>query len=262
MMDKNKVSKLFDSAIENNYFDFKASFKEIFCDEFDSQCNELAAEATKELARFGIVEEGISIPLPNNPNVKDAHLFAIESDDENMVVKFKVNGEEKCFKVKEEDKDFYKNLSESSMDDYDDKSKEKIAMDMNEFMNEVEKSKKDESIERGEELKSKDIKMEADMAKLKGDARLKELKKMGEKAKLAKSKEANKAMKEELESYLVDEETSFKIQGKHADGKPFTTAAASNDKSFLKDKMKELEKKGFKELKLVKVDLDTGKIVK
>jgi len=257
---KNKIKQLFDSALEQNYFDFKQTFNEIFVEELNNVCEKEAKEVTKILARFGIVEETISVPLKNSDDVQDAHLFAIESDDDdNMVLKFKVGEESKAFKVKKEDEDFYKELKANGFDKADEKAKEKIAMDLNEFMADVDVSKKDDSIERGDPLKSPKVKMEAvDMSKLTGDARLQALKKLAEKKKL----EASKKMQEENDEdevkmeYEVDlDKPLFRIVGKHPDGKPFKSPKA-NDKSMLSEKMKELEKKGFKSLKIEKANID------
>lgn len=260
---KNKIKQLFDSALEQNYFDFKQIFNEIFVEELNNVCEKEAKEVTKVLARFDVVEETISVPLKNNDDVEDAHLFAIESDDEdNMVLKFKVGEESKSFKVKKEDEDFYKELKANGFDKADEKAKEKIAMDLNEFMADVEVDKKDESIERGDELKSPKVKMEAvDMSKLTGDARLQALKKLAEKKKLEASKKMQEENDEEDEDevkmeYEVDlDKPLFRIVGKHPDGKPFKSPKA-NDKSMLSEKVKELEKKGFKSLKIEKANID------
>lgn len=238
-MDKKKISNMVDFVSEQNYFDFKEVFDSVFVEMLDSKSMEIEKEVNKELARFAVVDEGISIPLPNNPNVKDAHLFAIESDDEdNIVVKFKVNGESKCMKLESDDEDnkeFYKQLSEMSMDDFDEEVKKQIALDMNEMMDkEFAKDvpmKKEKNIERGTQIKQQEVKMETDMSKLSGKERLEALKKMGEKAKAKKSKEAMKAMKEELDP----EKPMYRIVGKHPDGKPFKSPKA-NEQSLLKIK--------------------------
>lgn len=254
-MDKENMSKLFDSAVSEDYVDFKEVFKTVFVEEFNRQCSELEKEVTKELARFDVVSEGISIPL-NNPKIKDAHLFAIESDEDNMVVKFKVDGKDIDYKVPTEKQEFYKAIEEKS--ELDEDEKEKVAMDLNELMDDIKVDKKDESIERGEEIAKKDVKMEEDkMASADKETRLKLLKKLGEKMQNEKSKQMNKSTNEELTlEYEVDvTKPVFKIKGKNPNGNPFTTAGGSNNKADLKEHMDKLKEKGFKELEIVKVNM-------
>lgn len=201
-MEKELLNKMFSSCVEEKIYDFKEKFVEFFNEEFNRQCNKVAKEVNKELARFDVVREGISIPL-SNPKVKNAELFAIESDEDNVVVKFKLDGsdDEMEYKVPEEEEDFYKALEEEGFDSLDDELKEKISADLNEFV--IDMDKKDESMERGEELKSKEPKMEeVDMSKLTGAARLKALKDMAEKKKMEASKKAN----EENDSEMKDDE--------------------------------------------------------
>jgi hypothetical protein len=196
---KEQIEKLFDSAITEDFMSFRESFKDVFIEEFNSQCSSIEKEVTKELARFDVVEEGISIPL-KNPKIKDAQLFAIESDDDNMVLKFGVNGEEVDYKVPTDKVEFYKALEGKG--ELDDEDKERIATDLNEFMNTADRYKKDESIERGEEIKKVDVKMESDkMASADKETRLKLLKKLGEKMKAKKSK----AMQEENDEEETEE---------------------------------------------------------
>lgn len=190
-MKKELLNKMFSACMEQKIYDFKENFVVVFTEEFNKQCNKVAGEVNKELARFDVVRESISIPL-NNPKVKNAELFAIESDEDNVVVKFKLDDsdDEMEYKVPEEEEDFYKALEEEGFDSLDDELKEKVAADLNEFV--IDMDKKDESMERGEELKSKEPKMEeVDMSKLTGAARLKALKDMAEKKKLEASKKAN-----------------------------------------------------------------------
>lgn len=190
-MKKELLNKMFSACMEQKIYDFKENFVAVFTEEFNQQCNKVAGEVNKELARFDVVRESISIPL-NNPKVKNAELFAIESDEDNVVVKFKLDDsdDEMEYKVPEEEEDFYKALEEEGFDSLDDELKEKVAADLNEFV--IDMDKKDESMERGEELKSKEPKMEeVDMSKLTGAARLKALKDMAEKKKLEASKKAN-----------------------------------------------------------------------
>lgn len=193
---KNKeLEKLFDAAVTEDAMGFKEAFKNVFIEEFNRACSKLEKDVTKELARFEVVQEGISIPL-NNSKIKDAHLFAIESDEDNMVLKFNVDGQELDYNVPEEKQEFYKALEGKG--DLDDEDKERIATDLNEFMNDVDKDKKDESMERGEELKKTEVKMESDkMASADKETRLKLLKKLGNKMQSEKSKSMHEENDEE-----------------------------------------------------------------
>ena len=199
-MKKELLNKMFSACMEQKIYEFKENFNEIFNEEFNQLCNKIAKEVNKELARFDVVREGISIPL-SNPKVKSAELFAIESDEDNVVVKFKLDGsdDEMEYKVPEEEEDFYKALDEEGFDSLDDELKEKVSADLNEFI--IDMDKKNESIERGEELKSKELKMEeVDMSKLTGAARLKALKDMAEKKKMEASKKANEEDDSEMKN--------------------------------------------------------------
>jgi hypothetical protein len=169
--------KLFETAMDKNYHEFKEAFVSMLLEGINVECGKLDKETTKEISRFGVVSETASMPL-DIPDVGDASLFAIEQDDENMVLKFKMDGDEKTFPVPEQDQEFYSGLKDYGLGKANDAMKEKVSTDLNQFMKDMGKAK-----------------MEAetpDMSKLKGDERLKALKKLGEKKKLEASKKANK----------------------------------------------------------------------
>jgi len=190
-----KTSALLQSSMDQNYHAFKEGFKEIFLENVNKECRKVEREALSDVSWYGLVQEGVSIPL-DNPDIKDASLFAIENDDEdNLVLKFNLDGDEKTFPVPEEDSEFYSGLMNSGLDDIDDKTKEKIAMDLNDFVADVDVEKKDkDTLERGAELDGDvELKMEkVDMSKLKGEARLKALKRLAEKKKRERSKKMAK----------------------------------------------------------------------
>lgn len=242
---KNKeLEKLFDAAVTENAMSFKEAFKNVFIEEFNKSCSKLEKEVNKELARFDVVQEGISIPL-NNPKIKDAHLFAIESDEDNMVLKFNVDGQELDYNVPEEKQEFYKALE--GVDDLDDEDKERIATDLNEFMNDVDKDKKDESLERGEEIKKSEVKMESDMANVDKETRLKLLKKLGEKMQNEKSKSMNEENDEEIEEAYS--ENIFKITGKKSNGDEYVSRGyATKEKAA--EAMKSLDSEKYKNLSI------------
>ncbi len=143
------VDKMFEACTEQKIYDFKDKFMAVFTEEFNKCCNKVAKEVSRELARFDVVEESVSIPL-STPDVKSAELFAVESDDENMVVKFKLDDseDEMEYKIPEENADFYKALEEDGLDSLDDEMKEKLSADLSEFvidMNKKAKSVKESS---------------------------------------------------------------------------------------------------------------------
>jgi hypothetical protein len=211
MKDNNEMSKkssaLLQASMDQNYHAFKEGFKEIFLENVNKECRKVEREALGDVAWYGLVQEGISIPL-DNPDIKDASLFAIENDDEdNLVLKFNLDGDEKTFPVPEEDSEFYNDLMTNGFDDADDKTKEKIAMDLNDFVADVDVDKKDDSVERGKELDGDvELKMETDMSKLKGEARLKALKRLAEKKKLERSKKMAKEEDGDTEDLEGDED--------------------------------------------------------
>ncbi len=81
---------------------------------------------------------------------------------------------------------------------------------------------------------------------------------------------SDESLLEEVNEFIVNESadidgletTIMKISGIGKDGKSFVSAGGSNDKKFLAKKIKDMTKLGFKDLKIVKVDLATGKLVK
>lgn len=199
-MKKELLDKMMESCMEQKIYNFKENFVHVFTEEFNKVCDKLAKEVSRDMAHFDVVEESISIPL-NTPKVKNAEIFAIESDDDNVVVKFKVDGDqEMSYPVPESEKEFYRALEEEGFDSLDDELQEKVSAELSEFV--IKVYKKDESIERGDELDEKEIEMEAvDMSKLTGAARLKAIKDMAEKKKLEASKKAN----EENDSEMSDD---------------------------------------------------------
>lgn len=212
MKDNNEMSKkssaLLQASMDQNYHAFKEGFKEIFLENVNKECRKVEREALGDVAWYGLVQEGISIPL-DNPDIKDASLFAIENDDEdNLVLKFNLDGDEKTFPVPEEDSEFYNDLMTNGFDDADDKTKEKIAMDLNDFVADVDVDKKDDSVERGKELDGDvELKMEkVDMSKLKGEARLKALKRLAEKKKRERSRKMAKEEDGDTEDLEGDED--------------------------------------------------------
>lgn len=203
-----KSSALLQASMDQNYHAFKEGFKEIFLENVNKECRKVEREALGDVAWYGLVQEGISIPL-DNPDIKDASLFAIENDDEdNLILKFNLDGDEKTFPVPEEDSEFYNNLMTNGFDDADDKTKEKIAMDLNDFVADVDVDKKDDSVERGKELDGDvELKMEkVDMSKLKGEARLKALKRLAEKKKRERSRKMAKEEDGDTEDLEGDED--------------------------------------------------------
>lgn len=203
-----KSSALLQASMDQNYHAFKEGFKEIFLENVNKECRKVEREALGDVAWYGLVQEGISIPL-DNPDIKDASLFAIENDDEdNLVLKFNLDGDEKTFPVPEEDSEFYNDLMTNGFDDADDKTKEKIAMDLNDFVADVDVDKKDDSVERGKELDGDvELKMEkVDMSKLKGEARLKALKRLAEKKKRERSRKMAKEEDGDTEDLEGDED--------------------------------------------------------
>lgn len=203
-----KSSALLQASMDQNYHAFKEGFKEIFLENVNKECRKVEREALGDVAWYGLVQEGISIPL-DNPDIKDASLFAIENDDEdNLILKFNLDGDEKTFPVPEEDSEFYNDLMTNGFDDADDKTKEKIAMDLNDFVADVDVDKKDDSVERGKELDGDvELKMEkVDMSKLKGEARLKALKRLAEKKKRERSRKMAKEEDGDTEDLEGDED--------------------------------------------------------